>query len=141
MKKGTSAQENATRLEILNALFPEGVKTIKVWNELIIPLRSNSRKEHLSLETLEIISDRKLKLKKRIREHFPEIHDQLRIIFHGDMDLQRKITEGTWRFSESHRPYSRHIIVLHGVTPQETLMDWAAQAVISMLIRYLDVTI
>lgn len=141
MKRRALTQENATRLEILNALFPEGVKTVKVWNEIIMPLRSNSKKDHLSLETLEIIFDRKLRLKKRIRKHFPEVHDQLRIIFHGDMDLLRKITEGTWKFSDSHKPYSRHIIVLHGVTPHETLMDWAAQAVISMLIQYSEVNI
>ena len=93
------------------------------------------------MDTLEIILDERLKLKSRIRKHFPHVGDQLRIIANGDMNLLRKITAGTWKFSESHEPYSTHIIVLHGDTPNEAILDWAAQSVISMLILLIGVDI
>lgn len=142
MKKKTRAEVKATRLQIIRALFPEGIKVERVWNEILGPLMSMGHAgKRLNLESLEKLFERKLKLKTRIGKSFPEVHDQLRIIFNADTSILQKITEKTWTFSGHVKPYSRHIILLHGTNPEEAILDWAAQSVISMLIQHIKKTL
>lgn len=128
----------AARLQILNALFPEGIKPVEIWHKLIAPLRGKVDSHLMSIDVLEKFIEQKFKLKRRITRIFPREHEQLWIIQHGDTSLLLKITRRASKFHDSHRQYSNHATVIHGDTFQEQLLDWAAQSVITMLIRHLN---
>lgn len=130
--------QNGQMAAILKKLFPRGIKRTKIWNSLVPLLGDEDRR--LSVERLEVMAECKFKLKQRISQYFPEVADKLQIIVNGDTDLLCSITQKTWEFSESHETYSQHAIVLHGLTPGEFLLDWAAQSVVTMLLRHVGMS-
>jgi hypothetical protein len=124
------------RMAILQKLFPEGIRKEKIWQWLVGCL-SPGVHEQVSLERLEIVVAQTLKLKPRIKRAFPTVEGQWAIICFGDIEVQQNITRATWRFSGSHELWGRNAtIVLHGLTAEKILLDWAAQAVITMLLWY-----
>lgn len=137
----SQAAKKRSRTEILKKLFPRGINEAKIWNGFVAILGEGKTHERLSVERLESVVEPKFKLKQRISKYFPEVADKLRIIFHGDMELLRRITQSTWVFSHSHEIYSHDAIVLHGLTADEILLDWAAQSVITMLLRHIGAEI
>lgn len=127
------------REEILETLFPEGIDKNKIWNALVVIFKE----EHHSLsgDVLEAVAKCKLGIKKRIKKFFPEITDQWYIISWGDTDLLRRVTQRAWSFSHSHAKHSNDTIVLHGSNSEEFLLDWAAQAVVTMMLRHIKASV
>lgn len=140
MKPTSRASQNRPSATILEKLFPEGIDKTKIWNGLVVILGREER-QPLSIEKLEVVLDRKFKIKRRINKFFPETADKINIIFQSDTAFLHQITQATWAFSESHLVYSRDAIVLHGHEPGEILLDWAAQAVITMLLKHIKVSV
>jgi len=128
------------RAAILQQLFPEGIRETEIWNGLVGCLKPGDH-ERVSVERLEVVAVQRLKLKQRIGKAFPTVTGLFAIIRFDDVKLHHRITQTTWRFSKSHRLYARDAIVLHGLTTREILLDWAAQAVITMLLRRIKVRI
>lgn len=126
------------RTAILNKLFSGKINQTKIWNGFIAIIGGKSH-EHLSVERLEAVADRKFKLKQLISEHFPTADDKLHLISHCDFDLLREITQSTWDFSPTHLAHAKDAIVLHGYTMEEILLDWAAQSVVTMLLGHIKV--
>ncbi len=145
-RRGTARRKTIRRTkevvqrEILERLFPEGLDSVEIW-EGFKGLFKKQGGRHLSIAKLTIVAGERLKLKKRIQQYFPRLSDQMYIIYYGDLKRQREITQVTWAFSETHEPHSKDIIILHGLTLEEVILDWAAQSVITMLLRYIKVTI
>lgn len=127
-------------VKILTRLFPEGIKAVKIWNGLITLLGKRDYK-NASVEKLEVTLDCRFKIKLRIQRHFPGLKDKLYLIQQGDTGLLHRLTQDTWYFAGEHKAHSHDAIVLHGRNPEEILLDWAAQAVITILLRYINVSI
>lgn len=136
MKKTKSMENDKAEAYILGKLFPEGVKSVKIWNGFIHFI-SRSGRDHLSIEKLELVADRKFKIKRRIRRFFPKAKDQLRIVSRCDIRFLHLITQETWGFTGSYARHAKDALVLHGATPREVLLDWAAQAVVAMLLKHI----
>lgn len=122
----------------MEELFPEGIDRNKIWTALVPILRQESC-DH-SGDVLEAVANCKLGLKQRIQEHFPSVADQWYIISWGDTDLLRRVTDRMWLFARSHAQHSQDVIVLHcgfeSAEPHDFLLDWAAQAVVTMMLEY-----
>lgn len=130
---------NWRRETILKRLFPEGVNEVKIWNAFVPILK---REQHdQSGDLLETLADCKLGLKERIKKHCPLVTDQWYVISQGDTDLMCRVTQRAWSFTHSQAKHSHDAVVLHGVTPDEFLLDWAAQAVVTMLLLRIEASV
>jgi hypothetical protein len=124
--------EALTCEEIVAKLFPKGLKTEGVWNNLIITLRSRDMK----VRKLEQLVEQKFHVRNRIRRAFPTLEDQLPLLLCADIRQLQQITHETWKFSRTHKGLCYSTIVLTGDTPEEVLMDFAVLSVIAILINY-----
>ncbi|OGF24557.1 hypothetical protein A3H66_02900 [Candidatus Falkowbacteria bacterium RIFCSPLOWO2_02_FULL_45_21] len=132
LNRRTSKKQRATA--ILKKLFPEGIKEEKIWNSFVGCLKPGERAPHLSAQKLKIVKARKTGIKERIQKNFPNEEDQLYIIRHGEVGLQQTLTQIIWHFHDSHILEAKNGVFLQGDTVSQLILDWAAQAVITMLL-------
>lgn len=123
----------------MEKLFPEGIDEVKIWRNFVSLFRKKD--DGLSIEELEDVANCSMKLKNLIGKIFPKVTDQLAIIALCDVDLLHGITQKTYSIARSHRVRSLDAIILHGRTPEQKLLDWATQSVITMLLRQIKATI
>ena len=137
----SKAVQTKNRKKILTRLFPEGINEVKIWNGLVVLINNKEDNEQLSVERFEDAAETKFKLKQRIIKYFPKVGDKMCIINNGDMDMLRKLTQSVWSFADSHKIYAHEAVVLHGRHVETLLLDWAAQAVVTMLLRHIKASI
>jgi hypothetical protein len=124
----------ADQEQVLRRLFPEGVDKTRVWNDFIVPLSLAKGRFEKVIESLKM----RMRLRGRILKKFPCPADRVLIKESGDIGIMRKITTTVYGGEGMHLLTTHSTVVLHGNNYKDMELDYATQAALSILIKFVD---